>query len=287
MNAVVKAAPPAASSVIVRMAKRFGVDADKMLSTLKATAFRGDVSVEQMMALAVVADQYGLNPWTKEIYAYPDKHNGIVPVVGVDGWSRIINTNPQFDGMDFVEGELNEKSIPAWIECRMHRKDRSHPICVKEYLVEVYREPFKTREGKIIDTPWQSHPRRMLRHKAMIQCARLAFGFVGVYDEDEAERIRDAIDVTPVMTGDPRGDVTSIDWSLRDKHVEELTKILNADKEEHVIASEVYDYVHEHLMQFHELFITVNDKLAADKVISRAAFRKLYETKPRGVHDVG
>ncbi|WP_414836262.1 recombinase RecT, partial [Escherichia coli] len=37
--------------------------------------------------------------------------------------------------------------------------------------------------------PWQSHPKRMLRHKAMIQCARLAFGFAGIYDKDEAERI--------------------------------------------------------------------------------------------------
>ncbi len=29
----------------------------------------------------------------------------------------------------------------------------------------------------------------MLRHKAMIQCARIAFGFGGIYDADEAERI--------------------------------------------------------------------------------------------------
>jgi hypothetical protein len=29
----------------------------------------------------------------------------------------------------------------------------------------------------------------MLRHKALIQCARLAFGFVGIFDQDEAERI--------------------------------------------------------------------------------------------------
>ena len=40
--------------------------------------------------------------------------------------------------------------------------------------------------------PWKSHPRRMLRHKAMIQCARLAFGFAGIYDQDEAERIAEA-----------------------------------------------------------------------------------------------
>ncbi|WP_032251724.1 recombinase RecT, partial [Escherichia coli] len=44
----------------------------------------------QFIALLIVANQYGLNPWTKEIYAFPDKQNGIVPVVGVDGWSRII-----------------------------------------------------------------------------------------------------------------------------------------------------------------------------------------------------
>ena len=36
----------------------------------------------------------------------------------------------------------------------------------------------------------------MLRHKAMIQAARLAFGFTGIYDQDEAERIVE-IDVTP------------------------------------------------------------------------------------------
>jgi len=28
-----------------------------------------------------------------------------------------------------------------------------------------------------------------LRHKALIQAARLAFGFSGIYDQDEAERI--------------------------------------------------------------------------------------------------
>lgn len=276
MNAVVKAAPPAASSVLVRMAQRFGVDPDKMLVTLKATAFKGDVSTEQMMALAVVADQYGLNPWTKEIYAFPDKHNGIVPVVGVDGWSRIINTNPQFDGMDFAEGPLNDKRVPEWIECRMHRKDRAHPICVKEYLDEVYREPFTGRDGRKIDTPWQSHPRRMLRHKAMIQCARLAFGFVGIYDEDEGARIVEA-EVVRAEKIDPRGDLSLVDMTLRDQHVKAIKELLDADKEEHEIAQMVKDYVIEFLMPFHELFITVNDELAAQKIISKAAFRKMYE----------
>ena len=49
--------------------------------------------------------------------------------------------------------------------------------------------------------PWKTHPKRMLRHKAMIQCARLAFGFTGIYDQDEADRIvetqREQVNVTP------------------------------------------------------------------------------------------
>lgn len=162
-----------------KLAKRFQIDASpaEIVETLKATAFRGQVTDAQMAALMLVSAQYGLNPWTKEIYAFPDKNNGIVPVVGVDGWARIINEHPQFDGMEF---EQDDESCT----CIIYRKDRSHPIKVTEYMAECKRPT----------GPWQSHPRRMLRHKAMIQCARLAFGFAGIYDHDEAERIVEAID---------------------------------------------------------------------------------------------
>lgn len=179
-------------------------DGAELVSTLKATAFKGDVSDAQMTALLVVANQYRLNPWTKEIYAFPDKKNGIVPVVGVDGWARIINSHLQFDGMEFaysdelVQMPSATSKAPAWIECRMYRKDRTRPVVVREYLDECYREPFKGQYGAV-NGPWQSHPKRFLRHKATIQCARLAFGFGGIYDQDEADRIIEAPakDITP------------------------------------------------------------------------------------------
>jgi phage recombination protein Bet len=163
-----------APSLLKKMAAQYEVEPNKMLATLKATAFRGEVSNEQMMALLIVANQHGLNPWTKEIYAFPDKNNGIVPVVGVDGWARIINSHPAFDGMDFVEAEDG-----SWCDCIIHRKDRAHPVKVREYLIECKRNT----------SPWGTHPRRMLRHKTMIQCARVAFSYSGIYDPDEAERI--------------------------------------------------------------------------------------------------
>lgn len=193
-QAVTKATPQVSNlperspSLLSRIAARYEVDPTKMMSTLKATAFRGNVSDEQMMALLIVADQYQLNPFTKEIYAFPDKNNGIVPVVGVDGWIRIMNSNPDFESMTFADGPLNERDIPQWIECTIHLRNRTAPMVVKEWFDECYRDT----------GAWKSHPRRMLRHKAMIQCARLALGFVGIYDPDEAERVANAIDVTPV-----------------------------------------------------------------------------------------
>lgn len=160
-----------------KLAGQFGMgDGRDLTETLKATAFKSGTQVTdaQMTALMVVANQYGLNPWTKEIYAFPDK-GGIVPVVGVDGWSRIINSHPQFDGLDF---EQDAESCT----CIIYRKDRSHPVKVTEWMAECKRST----------QPWQSHPKRMLRHKAMIQCARLAFGFTGIYEQDEAERIAES-----------------------------------------------------------------------------------------------
>lgn len=190
MNTAVAELPqqpqPVRVSLIARLASRFHVDPDKMMQTLKQTAFRQkgndpEPTNEQMMALCVVADQYGLNPWTKEIYAFPDKYNGIVPVVGLDGWSRIVNNHPHYDGVEFAYGPASQKhkGAPEWIDCSIWRKDRTHATVVREILAECYRDT----------GPWNSHPSRMLRHKAFMQAGRLAFSFVGIYDEDEAQRI--------------------------------------------------------------------------------------------------
>jgi phage recombination protein Bet len=179
----------ALDNLLNTLAEKMGMgdDGAGLLTALKSTAFKpakvdGQMVAPtdgQIMALLVVSNQYGLNPWLKEIYAYPDKRGGIIPVVGVDGWARIINTNPQYDGVDFEQDE-------NCCTCTIYRKDRAHPTRITEYMVEC--------RGNI--GPWLSHPYRMLRHKALIQCARLAFGFGGIYEQDEADRIIDATDVT-------------------------------------------------------------------------------------------
>lgn len=192
-------------SLITKFAERFNVDGGKLMATLKSTAFKQrngqPPTDEQMMALLIVADQYQLNPFTKEIYAFPDQNNGIIPIVGVDGWSRIVNTHNQYSGMEFKFSETTisldglDNPVFEWIECIMYRKDREHPTIIREYMDEIYRPPFKGNGSNgpyVKKGPWQSHPRRMARHKVIIQTARICLGYTGIYDEDEAQRIIDA-----------------------------------------------------------------------------------------------
>jgi hypothetical protein len=51
----------------------------------------------------------------------------------------------------------------------------------------------------------------MLRHKAMIQCARVAFSLAGIFDPDEAERVADVGDEKPGITRPTRASVQTID----------------------------------------------------------------------------
>lgn len=175
-----------------KLASKFdmGESGKELITVLKQTAFRGNATDSQLTALLIVANEYGLNPWTKEIYAFPDRNNGIVPVVGIDGWSRIINDNPNLDGIEFEYGpQIDGGKHHEWIECVVYRKDRSRPIKAREFWHEVYRKGVG---------PWESHGNRMHRHKAMIQCSRIAFGYTGIYDQDEAERfVEPEKDITP------------------------------------------------------------------------------------------
>ncbi len=198
-------------SLVTRFAEKYHIEPARLMDTLKATAFRqrGDVVVtnEQMAALLIVADQYKLNPFTKEIFAFNDK-GAVVPVVSVDGWSRIINEHPAFNGIEFNYADEmvtmpGGKPCPAWCEVVIYRKDREHATVVREYLDEVYQAP---RGQGGYAGPWQSHTKRFLRHKTLIQGARIAFGFAGIYDEDEASRIVEAqtVQAAPVQTVEAR-----------------------------------------------------------------------------------
>jgi phage recombination protein Bet len=181
------------SPLITELAGDWKISPATMINTLKATIFpqvdRDNRAVvvtnEQMVAFLQVCNTYKLNPFVKEIYAFPTKGGGIVPMVPVDGWANIINRHQQMDGVEFIDDweldpETGQKKALFSTTCIIYRKDRSRPIKVTEYMQECV-QPNKE--------PWKKWPARMLRHKAYIQCGRIAFSLGGIYDPDEAERI--------------------------------------------------------------------------------------------------
>lgn len=187
MNAVVQHEQPL--SVVASMAANYGMDRRAFEATLRATVMPQNTSNEQAAAFLLVAREHKLNPFTREIFAFPTQGGGIQPVVSVDGWMKLINSHPDFDGMDF-EDHIDGGALMS-ITCRIYRKGRAHPVEVTEYMSECKR-----------DTPtWKRWPARMLRHKAAIQAARYAFGFAGIMEPDEAERAAVAqADAVPEVT---------------------------------------------------------------------------------------
>lgn len=182
---------PQKQSLIATMASKFNMDPKAFEQTVRATVMPSQHTNEQFAALMMVAKEYDLNPLTKEIYAFPAKGGGIVPVVSIDGWVNLVNSHPSADGFEF-DFEHNEKGELISCTCRMYRKDRGRPVTVTEYLSECIRNT----------DPWKMK-HRMIRHKAMIQAARYAFGFSGIYDEDEGSKIAGMRDVTPASDNKP------------------------------------------------------------------------------------
>ncbi len=167
------------------MANRLQVSPAGLKSTLMQTVFSGCRNDSEFIALVMVANEYHLNPLLKEIYAFPAKGGGIIPMVGYDGWVKLMNSHPQFDGIEYND-HLDSKGNLYAIECIIYRKDRRHPIKLMELLDEC-------RRGT---EPWKMMPSRMLRNRVTCQAARLAFGFSGIASEGDEDTFIDGGSIT-------------------------------------------------------------------------------------------
>lgn len=190
MSAALVIAEPQQRSVLISMSDRYGMTPTAFEATVRATcmpSIKGGViqaTKEEFAAFLLVAKEYRLNPLTREIYAFPRKGGGIVPIVSVDGWVSLVNSHDACDGFEFTY-DHDDKGKLVSCTCSIYRKDRGRPVVVTEYFAECVRET----------DPWRMQ-HRMLRHKALIQGARYAFGFSGIYDEDEGAIIAEAREIS-------------------------------------------------------------------------------------------
>jgi hypothetical protein len=123
-----------------------------------------EVPAKSILALLRSMRSLHLDPLSEEIglTQYEDGHWRVL--ITIEGCSKLLNQHPQFNGLVFKQADTLIDGVPEWIECSIYRRDRTIAITVREYLIEVRGE----------NSIWQKMPRRMLRHKALQQCVRLA-----------------------------------------------------------------------------------------------------------------
>jgi hypothetical protein len=136
-----------------------------VIEELRNWAQEAMVPENVLKSALATAKRYQLNPLLGQI-DWELNHEGDYEVyIPIDGWISLIHRQPTFQGIAFNQSPGTENGIPIWMECTIYRCDLTHPVTVREYYAEL-----KT------DHPvWQHMPRRMLRHKTLQQCARLAF----------------------------------------------------------------------------------------------------------------
>jgi phage recombination protein Bet len=141
----------------------------EMIETIKQTVCKGATDAQLKMFIEV-CKATGLNPFLKEIW--------FVPAVGVmagrDGYLRVANEHPQFDGMSTTV-ERDEKGIPLKATCSVWRKDRGHPITCEAWYSE-YRKNSNV---------WQTYPSAMISKIAEVLALKRSFAINGIVTEEE------------------------------------------------------------------------------------------------------
>jgi hypothetical protein len=147
---------------ITNCAKQLQVDHEELQDWMNSYI---QAPQKSQLHLLRTAHKYCLDPLQEQILLTQYDQTWQI-AISVDGWLKLIHQHPYFAGITFAESPEANGALPHWIECTIYRSDQVIPTTVREYLSEV------KQEGDL----WNKMPRRMLRHRALSQCARVAIG---------------------------------------------------------------------------------------------------------------
>jgi phage recombination protein Bet len=143
--------------------------APETLDTIRQTVCKGATDAQFHMFIEV-CKRTGLDPFLKEIWFVPN----VGVMAGRDGYLRIANEHPQFDGME-TRVERDENQIPIKATCSVWRKDRAHPITCEAFYNE-YRKSSQV---------WQTYKSAMISKVAEVLALKRSFSINGVVTEEE------------------------------------------------------------------------------------------------------
>ena len=168
--------PPELTPRIKAAAARAGMRYESFTQQLLRCAFAQVTFWQQsdVECLFWLADRLGLDPLERDLIALQQKDPfppTLAFMITLDGWVKLLHRHPRFRGLSFEEGPTDEHGLPLWVACTVFWEGFACPWVVREWA----------SEHRSLHESWLNHPRRMLRHKALTQCARLALGIGGGY----------------------------------------------------------------------------------------------------------
>jgi phage recombination protein Bet len=169
---------------------------------------------------------------------------------------------------------------PEWCELTIYRwsKEANQRI---EFPVRTYfRECAGTAKDKqtgnfYVNDRWSRAPVQMLTKVAEAAGLREAFPDELGGTHTEEELVGQVLDMPPAKgDGSGRPDTSEVEYTTRDKWVGQITDTLNsADLDEYGIADAIRD-IDAELQKFPDLYVAVFDRLAAEKIITKANWNK-------------
>lgn len=261
--------------------------------TLRTSLFPG-AKPESVILVWEYCKSRGLDPMKKPCHIVPmwiKDQNGdgamrdvIMP--GIYEYRTTANRTGEYMGHSRPEyGPMIEvlgTSVPEWCSMTVYRWNKASAQKVEFPVTVYFTESCATRKDKktcevSLNDRWGKAPRQMLTKCTEAAGLREAFPDE-LGGEHTAEEMMDqsmVVETVPPRI-DPRGDTSGVDWEIRDKHVSAITDVVSEFGSDEAKLGEVLrDYVATYLNGQQEIYITVMDKLAADGIIAKAAFKKL------------
>lgn len=137
-----------------------GLTVDKLMAWMTEQGF----PKARLGLVLMICKCLTLNPLFGHIDWDYSKETGWEVFITIDDWISLIHRQPSFVGIAFNQASETENEVPVWMECTIYRSNFIQPITVRECYLELKS-----------DHPiWEHMPSRMLRHKTLQECARLA-----------------------------------------------------------------------------------------------------------------
>ena len=194
---------------IVQCAIKIDVSEDELQAWIDLqTDANKTIPSKSILHLLRTAREYQLDPLKEEVLLVQYENYWQI-MISIDGWIKLINRHPAFTGISFQQSSEETQGLPIWTECTITRADRTMPITIREYLAEVRKD----------SDYWKKMPRRMLRHKAMQQCARIA---LAITVTDEQLEKRSSVSTTSTL----RGPNSILESRIEQTQIEKLKSLL-------------------------------------------------------------